>query len=280
MHISELHVYPIKGAAGVTVKRARLEERGFMDDRRWMIVDDEGVFVSQREYPSLALLQVSIGTDELVVRSARAGEVRVPRSGATGPWLHVRVWDDSVAARDAGDVAAHLISAHIGKRVRLVHMPDSSVRPVDPAFARAGDRVSFADAFPLLLIAQESLDQLNTRLAWPIPILRFRPNIVVADASPHAEDGWRRIRLGTVICDVVKPCARCTTTTVDPATGTRGTEPLRTLATYRTWNQKVYFGQNVIHRALGELAIGDEVTVIESGNARPPLPHLVTASAS
>jgi uncharacterized protein YcbX len=172
---------------------------------------------------------------------------------------------------DAGDAAAHTISAHLGTPVRLVHMPDSSVRSVNPDYGRASDRVSFADAFPLLLIAQESLDALNARLAEPIPILRFRPNIVVAGGRAHAEDEWRRIRLGRIECVVVKPCSRCATTTVDPATGVRGKEPLRTLTTYRSWNQKVWFGQNLIHRQQGEIGVGDPVEVLELGSARPPL---------
>jgi uncharacterized protein YcbX len=271
MRITELHVFPIKGAAGVALPHTTLDAFGMADDRRWMIVDERAVFVSQREHPELALLRVQLQPDELVIRSARAGEARVPRNGGSGPAVRVRVWGDTVDAIDAGDAAAHTISAHLGSPVRLVHMPDLSVRGVDPDYGRASDRVSFADAFPLLLITQESLDALNARLAEPIPILRFRPNIVVAGAHPHAEDEWRRIRLGDVSCDVVKPCSRCATTTVDPATGVRGKEPLRTLASYRAWNQKVWFGQNLIHRQPGELAVGDPVEVLELGSARPPL---------
>jgi uncharacterized protein YcbX len=271
MRISELHVFPIKGAAGVALTRTTLDAFGMADDRRWMIVDDRGVFVSQREYPELALLRVQLQPDELVIRSTRAGEARLPRQGGPGPTVRVRVWGDTVDAIDAGDVAAHTISAHLGSSVRLVHMPDSSVRGVDPDYGRASDRVSFADAFPLLLICQESLNTLNARLAEAIPMLRFRPNVVVAGAPAHAEDEWRRIRLGSVECDVVKPCSRCAATTVDPATGMRGKEPLRTLASYRAWNQKVWFGQNLIHRQPGEIAVGDQVEVLDVGPARPPL---------
>jgi hypothetical protein len=271
MRITELHVYPIKGAGGVSLTHTSLDAFGMADDRRWMIVDERGVFVSQREHPGLALLRVELQPDELVLRSARAGEARVPRHGGTGAPVRVRVWGDTVAAIDTGDAAARTVSVHLDAPVRLVHMPDSSVRGVDPDYGRASDRVSFADAFPLLLIAQESLDALNARLPWPIPIVRFRPNIVVAGARAHAEDEWRRIRPGSIECDVVKPCSRCATTTIDPATGVRGKEPLRTLATYRAWNQKVWFGQNLIHRQQGEIAVGDPVEVLEAGPARPPL---------
>jgi uncharacterized protein YcbX len=189
MRISELHVFPIKGAAGVALTRTTLDAFGMADDRRWMIVDDRGVFVSQREYPELALLRVQLQPDELVIRSTRAGEARLPRQGGPGPTVRVRVWGDTVDAIDAGDVAAHTISAHLGSSVRLVHMPDSSVRGVDPDYGRASDRVSFADAFPLLLICQESLNTLNARLAEAIPMLRFRPNVV----APHPPR-QRRVR--------------------------------------------------------------------------------------
>ena len=271
MRISELHVYPIKSAAGVTLKRARLDDFGLADDRRWMIVDDHGVFQSQREHPTLTLLEVELEPGALVVRSAPAGEARVTRGQPPGPVTQVRVWDDDVDAIDCGDEVAAIITAHVGEPVRLVYMPDSSIRPVNPDYYSARARVSFADAFPLLLITQESLDELNGRLAQRIPMLRFRPNVVVSGAEPYAEDTWRMIRLGAVPCDVVKPCDRCATTTVDIATGVRGKEPLRTLASYRNWNGKVYFGQNVIHRQPGEMAAGDGVSILESATPRPPL---------
>jgi uncharacterized protein len=131
--------------------------------------------------------------------------------------------------------------------------------------------VSFADAFPLLIIGDGSLDELNRRLAVPIEMLRFRPNIVIGGMSPHEEDSWRLVRLGDVECDVVRPCARCVVPTIDPATGSAGVEPTRTLASYRKWDRKVWFGQNAIHRSPGTLAVGAAVEVLETGYAEPPL---------
>jgi uncharacterized protein len=270
MRITELYVHPLKGAAPVPVDAAALDAFGLQYDRRWMIVDAAGEFLTQRNQPLLALLGTGLEPDALVLRSQRAGEARLPLRPEAGPGLRVRVWDDEVDAIDAGEVAAAFISAHLGTAARVVHMPDTSVRQVDPDYAEPGDRVGFADAFPLLVITQESLDELNHRLAEPVPMLRFRPNIVVAGSAPHAEDEWRRIRLGTVSCDVVKPCARCAVTTIDAATATSGPEPLRTLATYRRWNGKVWFGQNVLHRGGGVLHIGDRVEVLETGAPRPP----------
>jgi uncharacterized protein len=155
------------------------------------------------------------------------------------------------------------VSAHLDTDARLLFMPDTTMRQADLAYAEPGDRVSFADGFPLLLITQQSLDELNRRLTEPLSMLRFRPNVVVHGAAvPHEEDSWRSIRLGSVPCDVVKPCARCAVTTIDQATGIAGKEPLRTLAEYRRWDGKVWFGQNVVHRDTGMLRVGDEVEVL------------------
>jgi hypothetical protein len=171
----------------------------------------------------------------------------------------VQVWDDVTDAVDAGDVAAEFVSRHLDAAARLLFMPDSTLRQVSLDYARPGDRVSFADGFPLLLIGQASLDELNRRLPDPVAMVRFRPNIVVSGATPHAEDGWRRLRVGDVDLDVVKPCARCAVPNVDPETAVAGREPTRTLAGYRRWDGKIWFGQNVLHRSAGVLRVGDPV---------------------
>jgi uncharacterized protein len=271
MRVTELYIYPIKGTAAVRAAAWRLDAFGLQHDRRWMVIDSGGRFVTQRDHPALALLGTAVEDESLVLRSARGGVVRLPLRPESGELLRVSVWGDPVDAVDTGDAAASLLEAHLGFAARLVHMPDTTLRQVDTDYGRAGDRVSFADGFPLLLITQESLDAVNGRLEEPIPMLRFRPNIVVAGAAPHAEDAWRRIRVGTVACDVVKGCARCVVTTIDPATATAGREPLRTLATYRRWDGKVWFGQNVIHRGTGTIRVGDAVTVLEAGEPHPPI---------
>jgi uncharacterized protein len=295
MEITELYVYPLKGAAGIRLRQARLDAFGIEHDRRWMIVDDDGVFVTQRNEPALALVHASLEADSLdagpldagcreagspnaaslVLRSEAAGELRVTPPSPDAVREHVRVWDEVVAAVDAGPAAREFVSAHLGRGARLFHMPVTTHRQVALEHAREGDRVSFADGFPLLLITRESLDALNRRLPAPVPMNRFRPNVVVAGASPHAEDTWRTILLGTVACDVVKPCARCAVTTVDQRTGTAGAEPLRTLAGYRRWDGRTWFGQNVIHRGEGVLSVGDSVVVTVAGDARPPLAPVV-----
>jgi uncharacterized protein len=267
--ITDLWVYPLKGAAGIHVAEWRLDSFGPEHDRRWMVIDGDGVFVSQRGDPALGQVGTSLSADSLVLRSNAAGELRLP-FGADGDRLRVRVWGDEMDAVDCGGEAAAFMSKHLGRETRVVLMPDDALRPV-PASSTAGGRVSFADAFPLLIIGSGSLDELNRRLAEPVEMLRFRPNIVIGDAAPHEEDSWSLIRMGDVECDVVRPCARCVVPTIDPATGVGGVEPTRTLARYRKWDRKVWFGQNAVHRSPGMLAIGAAVEILETRDAEPPL---------
>jgi uncharacterized protein len=271
MRLSEIRVFPVKGAAAIDVTEWPLDEFGLRHDRRWMVVTDEGSFVTQRDRPRLGGIRQAIEGEFLLLESDGGGSVRVPLN-TIGPERPVRIWGDQVMATDAGEDAAAFLSGHLETAAHLVYMPEHTHRQVDRRYAEEGVRVGFADGFPLLLITQESLDELNDRLAEPIGMVRFRPNLVVAGASrPHAEDGWGRIAVGSVECDVVKPCARCVVPTIDPATGVGGREPLRTLATYRTWSRKVYFGQNAIHRAVGTLRVGDPVQVLDEREADPPL---------
>lgn len=272
--LSQLWIYPLKGGAGIAVDAWPLDGFGLKYDRRWMVVDESGSFITQRTDASLGRLHQSVTGRELIVRSERAGEIRLPLEAvdtAAAERSRARVWLDDVDVIDCGSDAAAFISTHLERTARIVHMPDDSVRQVDPAYARAGDRVSFADGYPLLLIGAASLDDLNSRLIEPVEMSRFRPSIVVSGGAPFEEDTWRSIRVGSIVCDVVKPCGRCVVTTIDPVTGISGREPLRTLGGYRRWNGHVWFGQNVIHRGIGTLAVGDAAEVLERGAPEPPL---------
>jgi uncharacterized protein len=271
MHISGLFVYPVKGARGYSPPVARLDEFGLQHDRRWMVVDEAGHFVTPREHARLALVDTAIESDSLLVGAEGAGTARVPLRQEEGGLRDVQVWNDRADAVDAGDDAAGVLSQHLGFAVRLVRMPARTRRQVGLDYGAPGDRVAFADAFPLLIVSEASLDELNRHLDPPVPMLRFRPNIVVGETQPHEEDTWRRVRLGRVECDVVKPCGRCVVTTLDLATATPGKEPLRTLARYRRWETHVWFGQNAIHRGTGPLHVGETVEVLETGPARPPV---------
>ncbi|MHA7815958.1 MAG: MOSC domain-containing protein [Pseudohaliea sp.] len=259
LRLAAIYRYPLKSAAGLACEHASLDDFGIAGDRRWLLVDPSGAFLSQRGLPALALLRAVERGDGLSL--AFGGErLTVSRPGAVA--RTVTVWGDRVTALDAGDAAARWLQARLATPCRLVHMPDDCRRPVDPAYAPPGRSVSFADGFPLLLLTQASLDGLNARLPAPVPMDRFRPNLVIDGAAPHAEDGWRRLRIGTVTVDLVKPCARCAIPSIDQATAARDPHINRVLASYRRRDGAVLFGQNGLHDGPGTLAVGDPVTVL------------------
>ena len=264
MHLSVIHLYPIKSAAALSPDAAAVEPRGLAHDRRWMIVDPEGRFLTGRQLPPLVLLRATPIAIGLHLEAPGRGVLEVPTPGAAAPRISVSVWDDTVVAQDAGEVAARWLSAWLAREVRLVHMDAAATRAVSPTHGQPGDELSFADGYPLLAISQAALDDLNARLTQPVPMLRFRPNLVIAGSAPHAEDGWRRVRIGAVEFDAVKTCVRCVFTTVDPTRGEfdRSGEPLRTLKTYRRSERGITFGMNLIARGDGTLKIGDHVEVL------------------
>lgn len=274
VRITALYTYPIKSCAGISHTTVQLEARGPLHDRRWMVVEDDGsdpaMFLTQRELPRLALVQPSLVGDQLVINAPGMPETAVPLAQSAGRRMNVQVWEDACQAIDAGDELAAWFSAYLGVQTRLVRMDDDFVRPVDLRYSREPALVGFTDGYPLLVISESSLEELNRRMEArgkaSLPMNRFRPNVVVAGCAPFAEDTWHRIVIGDMPLDVVKPCARCVTTTVDQSRGLvpDKAEPLATLATFRR-NEKggVLFGQNVIHRANGRLAVGDAVNVME-----------------
>jgi hypothetical protein len=230
-----------------------------------MIVDAAGTFVTQRSEPRLTGIEVTIDEKRRALRlsAPRKRSLRLPLAPSEGASIKVRVWRDEVEALDAGKEAARWVSAFLGAPASIVFMPNTVERPVRPELAQAGDHVSFADAFPLLLTTTDSLDDLNARLDRPLPMDRFRPNVVVGGCTPWEEDDWQRARIGTVPVRLPKACDRCVVTTTDQRTGERGVEPLRTMATFRRWTDgKVYFGVNAVPDARGTIAVGDRVTVL------------------
>jgi uncharacterized protein YcbX len=268
LKVTTLHIYPVKGCRGTSPAAALAQARGFAGDRRWMIVDADGRFVSQRSRPPLALITPDLRSGCLELAAPGRPTLLVPLNEERGPRAptirNVMVWNDTVAAIDAGDEAAEWLCDTVGEAARLVFMPDGVRRAVDGRYGAPGDHVSFADAYPYLLISTASLDDLNARLPRPLPMDRFRPNLVVTGCAPYAEDGWRRVRIGPVVFRLVKPCTRCTVPTVDQATGTPdGPEPLRTLAGYRNGEDGVRFGMNVIAEGEGLVRAGDEVQPLD-----------------
>jgi uncharacterized protein YcbX len=260
--VSNLFVYPVKSCAGVAVKKAHVGATGFELDRRWMVVGADGGFVTQREQPKLALVRVKVGEDRLLLEAPGLRVLEVPLLREPGPTVKVRVWKDESAALDEGQAAAEWFSTHLGSTARLVRLADDDARPLGTPSAQPGDRLSFADAYPFLLVSEASLDGLNRRLSIPVTMDRFRPNIVITGCGPHHEDRWRRARIGEVDFRFAKPCARCVITTTNQATGERGREPLQTLATYRKRDGEVLFGQNLVHGRRGIVEVGDRVVVL------------------
>ncbi|GAB1596912.1 MOSC domain-containing protein [Lysobacter claricitrinus] len=264
MHVASLHLYPLKSCAPLAVDALDITPRGPAGDRRWLAVDADGHFLTARKHPRLVGIRALPDARGIALSANDAPPIRVDSPAPNATRRSVVIWDDRVEAVDAGDDVAAWLSSYLGIPARLVHMDDSVHRPVDPDHATAGDEVSFADGYPLLVISQAALDGLNARLPSPVPMARFRPNIVVAGVAPHAEDDWRRVRIGGIEFDAVKTCIRCVFTTIDPATMTRDPagEPLRTLLTYRRTPKGVAFGMNLIPRGTGPIAIGDDVTPI------------------
>jgi uncharacterized protein YcbX len=266
MQVTELNIYPVKSTRRIALSESEVLPRGLPWDRRWMLVDASGKFITGRQHPRLATVQTEIGDNVLHIHAAGHDSLSLPLVPRERRVVEVTVWKDSVDALLAGSEADAWFSGFLGLDCRLVQMTDDISRGVNPDYGRAGDQVSFADGFPLLLISEASLTDLNSRLDQPVEMRRFRPNLVIDGDLPYAEDGWRHIRVGAVEFEGVKNCSRCVFTTIDPDTGEKSPdmEPLRTLSSYRRRPEGgVYFGQNLIPRSAGVIRVGDSVTVLE-----------------
>lgn len=291
MTISELYIYPIKSLSGISVAEVIVEPKGFRYDRRFMIVSSEGKFMTQRENHQMALIDVAIDEETLRVwHRHRPDDVLelplVPTEPISSETMLVDIWDSKgVPALTVSPAADQWFTNVLEKPCRLVHMPETTHRAVDTTYARdpENDAVSFADGYPYLLIGQASLDYLNQRVAEPLSMLRFRPNIVVSGSEPYEEDAWAHFRIGEIDLYGVKPCARCVLTTIDPETARLGKEPLKTLATYRQWKHKVLFGQNVLASSTGKLPpghlrVGQTIDVVSRQEPWLAPPELITAN--
>ncbi|GHA04090.1 MOSC domain-containing protein [Streptomyces echinoruber] len=269
--LCSIHVHPVKAFRGVALREAVVEPWGLAGDRRWVLIDDGGKVVTQRQQPHLALAAAELLPGGGVRLSAPGREpigVPVPPPART---VMVDIFGTEVAAVPAADAAAHAwCSDYLGQEVRLVHMDDPARRrPVAPAYGLPGETVSFADECPLLLTSPASLDALNSLIAQgdhahegPLPMNRFRPSVVVSGTEPWAEDDWSHITIGEVTFRVANACGRCVVTTVDQSTAERGREPLRTLGRHRRFGDKLVFGQHLVPRSPGTIRVGDPVKVL------------------
>jgi len=258
-----LYCYPVKSCGGTSLASATVGPRGIVGDRRWMVVDETGEFLTQRELHRMALVSPRLIHNGLLELSAPGMPPLTVAPDGREDRVDVSIWSDRCVALDEGPSAAEWLSAFLEVRCRLVRFPDDATRRVDPQYGSPNDQVGFADGFSFLLTSCASLDDLNHRLAAALPMNRFRPNIVVSGGEAFEEDRWTRISIDGIVFAVVKPCARCVITTVDQRTGEASHEPLRTLATFRNVaGRGVMFGQNLIHEQSGVLHVGAEVAVL------------------
>lgn len=271
--ISEIWIYPIKSLAGIRLKKTIVKQKGLQYDRRWMLVDTEGRFLTQREHPKMALFSVAITNGHLVISSQLKGTDAVAQfikldlnTEVSGNFLKVNIWDDDVEAVEVNPEYSAWFSKQLNIECRLVFFPEENRRDADPDYAKNKEQVSLADGYPFLIIGQSSLDELNKKLNEPVSIRRFRPNFVFTEGLPHEEDSWRNFTIGSVSFEGVKPCSRCVLITVNPETGETGAEPLKQLSTYRKKNSKVYFGENLLARSYGEVNEGDVIEIIDFKN--------------
>lgn len=259
-HLSELAIYPIKSTRALTLTNTTVESRGLAHDRRWMIVDESNTFLTQRSHPQLAFVRTDITSSGLKVRAEGHATLTIGIPNQTR--VEVTVWKDEVSVLEASEEAHQWFSRVLGMRCKLVYMDEAGRRPVDPDYAIGNDEVSFADGYPVLLTSTASLEALNRRLVDFIDMSRFRPNLVVSGFPAFAEDSWEEITIGDARFFVVKPCARCVVTTIDPDTGETGKEPLRTLSTFRKKSGQVHFGVNLIPAGSSNIKVGDQVRVV------------------
>lgn len=269
MILSEINIYPIKSLKGISLENSLVEERGLQFDRRWMLVDEKNQFLTQREFPKMALIEVKVNSESLSV-SANEESLEIPFDAIIDKTASAKVWSSRVTSNVYQDEINKWFSDVLETNCKLVVMPETAKRTVEPYYAvrKYKDTVSFADGYPFLLIGENSLNDLNGKLENPVPMNRFRPNLVVSGSDAFAEDDWKKIKIGETVFHVVKPCARCVMTTVDQKTGEKdGKEPLKTLAKYRNKNGKVMFGQNLISEKAGSfIKVGEKIEIIETKN--------------
>lgn len=271
-YLSSLHIYPVKSCHRVDLEAATLEPWGLAGDRRWVVVDDTGLQRTQRRVPRMALITPSYTAEgRLLLRAPEMPDLLLapPTRAAGAEAIAVTVWRYNGAAAWAGAEADAWLSKFLGSPSRLAYMDDTSVRPTNPAYSLSEDRVSFADGYPLLLTSTSSLEQLGSWISEmggePVPMTRFRPNVVIAGTRAWAEEGWKRVRIGEQVFRVVKPCARCVMTTVDPERGEfTGQQPLRALRKFHRSGSDALFGMNLVPDTVGALRVGDGFEVLEA----------------
>jgi len=267
LRVSALFIYPIKSLGGIALNSACVTDRGFQYDRRWLLVDAQNRFMTQRDFPQMALFETAITSTGLQIRNKRVDvELSIPFEPESPEEITVHIWNDICQALVVSEEANAWFSKIFSFPCKLVYMPDKTRRLVEKPYAENGEITSFSDAYPFLIIGESSLQDLNSRLEESLPMNRFRPNMVCSGATAFAEDRMRHFRINEIDFYGVKLCARCAITTINQDNAARALEPLRTLASYRQANNKVYFGQNLIHQGSGVISVGDEIRILETAD--------------
>jgi uncharacterized protein YcbX len=269
--LKDIFIYPVKSLAGIRVAVSDVVATGLRYDRQWMLVDEQGEFLSQRRMPKMALIQTQLTSSGLILSAEGQSPLHIPTALQSDVVINVRVWADFCLARHVSAEADTWLSHFLGSKCRLVFLPDSEKRPVDLNYALPQDQTAFSDGFPFLIVSDNSLQVLNQAMAQSVEMVRFRPNLVIAGCNAFAEDSWRDIRVGSINFRLPKPCSRCAIPAINPQTGHIEKEPLATLNRFRKWQNKIYFGQNALHNQLGQLRVGNQVEVITSGEKQPPM---------
>lgn len=259
--LTEIWTYPIKSLGGISAQQAKVLGKGLELDRRWMLVDQNNMFLTQRVHPVMALFKLERSSDSLTVHFKKESTTISINEKPRGTKLRAVIWDDQVDVLETDPLISDWFSQLLNMRCRLVSFPEDEPRPVDPKYSLNNENVSLADAYPFLIIGQSSLDDLNSRLIDKLPMNRFRPNFVFSGGAPYEEDTWTNFSIGHNRFVGVKPCARCVLTTVDQDTAIKGAEPLFTLSKYRKTDNKVLFGQNLLGLDQGTVAVGDKITL-------------------
>jgi len=269
--LSEIIIYPVKSLTGISVGTWPVITTGLLYDRKWMLIDTERQFLSQRKLPKMALIKTALTDTHLILSASGMESLLIPLFQTDGEMVNSKVWHDQCDARSVSLEADQWLSHFLKIECRLVYQPDEMIRKVDPNYAYPTDNVAFSDGFPFLIISESSLASLNQEMQLNLSMSRFRPNLVISGCPGYAEDSWREISIGAIDFRLPKPCSRCSVPAIDPETAEIGKEPLTTLSRIRKWDNKIYFGQNALHNQRGLLTIGDTVKVKVMGAKQPLL---------
>ena len=269
--LSDIYVYPVKSLAGIKVSKWSVNSKGLLHDRKWMLIDSNNQFLSQRKIPKMVLIKTQLTDSELILSTSTDSSISLPIDPVAGKAYNTSIWNDVCVAKSTSDIANQWLSDFLGVQCQIVYQPDDVVRAVDPKYAKTTDQVNFSDGFPFLIASEGSMRALNKAMNLDLSIERFRPNLVISQCQPYAEDSWREISINNIDFRLPKPCSRCAIPTIDLSNATISNEPLRTLNRLRKWNKQVYFGQNALHDHSGELFIGNKVQIVRTGPQQPPL---------